>query len=100
LGGGYPLEVATVGTTTTIIQDSISFVDGQTSMEYGVNSMLIQNVSDEEVLRGLMVDVSTIVLRDMRPKILCLKVDENVSIPGAIRGDVEKVFIGKICIDR
>jgi hypothetical protein len=40
-----------------------------------------------------------IVSREMRPKLLCLKVDEKVTIPGVIRGDEEEVFIRKIHID-
>jgi hypothetical protein len=67
-----------------IIQDSICFVDGQTSVEYGVDPMSIQDVTDEEVLRGLMVNASTIVLREMSPKLLCPKVDEKVTIPRVI----------------
>jgi hypothetical protein len=45
-----------------------------------------------------MENAATIVLRDMRPKILCLKVDEKVTIPWVIRGDEEEVFIGRISI--
>jgi hypothetical protein len=44
-----------------IIQDSIGFVDGQTLMEYGVNPTSIQNVTNEEVARGLVVNVSMII---------------------------------------
>jgi hypothetical protein len=46
-----------------------------------------------------MVNVLTIILREMRPKILCPKVEEKVTIPGVIRGDEEEVLIGKIHID-
>jgi hypothetical protein len=41
LGGGHPSEVATAGVAMEIMQDSISFVDGQTSTEYGVDPMSI-----------------------------------------------------------
>jgi hypothetical protein len=82
-----------------IVQDSICFVDVQTSAEYGVDPTSIQDVTDEEVPRGLMVNALTIISREMRPKLLCPKVDEKVAIPGVIRGDVEEMFIGKICID-
>jgi hypothetical protein len=78
-----------------IVQDSVCFVDGQTSMEYGVDPTSIQNVTDEEVPRGLMVNASMIISREMRPKLLCPKVDEKVAIPGVIQGDVEEVFVGK-----
>jgi hypothetical protein len=88
--------VATASAAMEIIQDSVCFVDGQTSMEYGVDPTSVQDVTDEEVSRGLMVNVSMIISREMRPKLLCLKVDEKVSIPGVIRGDEEEVFVGKI----
>jgi hypothetical protein len=67
-----------------IIQDSVFFIDGQTSVEYGVNPTSIQNVTDEDLPRGLMANALTIISREMRPKILCLKVDEKVTIPGVI----------------
>jgi hypothetical protein len=41
----------------------------------------------------------TIISREVRPKLLFLKVDEKVSIPWVIRGDEEEVFIKKIHID-
>jgi hypothetical protein len=44
-----------------IIQEYVSFVDGQTSTKNDVDPTLIENDSDEEVSRGLMVNASTIV---------------------------------------
>jgi hypothetical protein len=67
-----------------IIQDSVCFVNGQTSTEYGVDPMLIQDITNEEVPRCLMANASTIISREMRPKFLCSKVDEKVAIPGVI----------------
>jgi hypothetical protein len=37
LGGGHSQEVTTASATVEIIQNSVGFVDGQTSMEYGVD---------------------------------------------------------------
>jgi hypothetical protein len=82
-----------------IIQDSVSFIDGKTSTKDGVDPTSIENVSDEEVSRGLMENASMIISREMRPKLLCLKVDEEVIVPGVIRGDEEEVFVREICID-
>jgi hypothetical protein len=50
-------------------------------VEYGVDPTLIKKVTDEEVSRGLMEKALMIISRDMRPKFLCLKVDEKVTIP-------------------
>jgi len=68
-----------------IIQEYVSFIDGQTSTKNDVDPTLIENDSDEEVLRGLMVNALTIVSREMRPKLLFPKGDEKVSILGVIR---------------
>jgi hypothetical protein len=91
--------VATTSAAMEIIQDSVSFIDSQTLMEDGVNPMSIQDVTDEEVSRGLMENASTNISRYMRPKLLCLKVENTVVIPGFIQGDGEEVFIEKIYID-
>jgi hypothetical protein len=99
LGGGHIREVTTASAAMEIIQDSVSFVDGQTSMKNGVDPMSIEDVSDEEVSRGLMANALTIVSREMRPKLLCPQVDEEVVVPGVIGGDEEEVFVEKICID-
>ena len=45
-------------------------------------------------------NASMIISRQMRPKLLCPKVGNKVTIPGVITGVEEEVFIGKIHIDR
>ena len=47
-----------------------------------------------------MMNTPTIVSGEVRPKLLCPKVDDKVTIPGVIRGDVEEVFIGEFLIYR
>jgi hypothetical protein len=47
-----------------IIQDFVYFVNGQTSVEYGVDPTSIQNIIDEEVPRGLMENASMIISRE------------------------------------
>jgi hypothetical protein len=44
-----------------IIQESVRFVDVQTSTKNDVDPTSIENDSDEEVSRGLMANASTIV---------------------------------------
>jgi hypothetical protein len=82
-----------------IVQDSVNFVDGKTSPKNGLDPVSIENVFDEEVSGGLMENVTMIFLREMRPKIFCMNVDEEVSLPGVIGGDEEEVFIREIFID-
>jgi hypothetical protein len=79
LGGGHTQEVTTASIFVEIVQYSVSFIDGKTSMKNGVDPTLIKSISDEEVSRGLMENASMIISREMRPKLLCVKVDEEVS---------------------
>jgi hypothetical protein len=91
--------VTTASVIVAIVQYFVIFVDGKTSTKNGVDPTSIENVSNEEVSRGLMVNVSTIILREMRPKFMCAKVDEEVVVLGVIGGDEEEVFIEKILIN-
>jgi hypothetical protein len=70
-----------------IVQDSVSFVNDQTSAKDGVNPTSIKDVSDEDISRGLVVNASMIVSREVRSKLLFLKVDKKVIIPRVIGGD-------------
>jgi hypothetical protein len=91
--------VSTASAVVEIIQDSINFIDGKTLLKNIVDPMSIEDAVYEEVLGGLMANVSTIILREMRPKFFCTKVDEKFIIPWVIEGDGEEVFIGEILID-
>jgi hypothetical protein len=42
-----------------------------------------------------MVNTSMIISREMRPKVLCSNIDEEVVVPGVIGGDEEEVFARK-----
>jgi hypothetical protein len=99
LVGGHTREVTIASTIVAIIQDFVGFIDGKTSLKNSVNPTSIENISDEEVARGQMANASMIILREMRLKLLCAKVDEEVPVPGVIEGDEEEVFVGKIRID-
>jgi hypothetical protein len=71
LGGGHAQEVATASATMEIVQDSLNIVNGQTSVKDGVYPASIMNVSDEEISRGLMENSTTIISRELRPKLMC-----------------------------
>jgi hypothetical protein len=53
--------VTTASVDMIIIQEYVSFIDGQTSTKNDVDPTSIENDSDEEVSRGLMANASTIV---------------------------------------
>jgi hypothetical protein len=78
LGGRHTREVTTASAVVEIIQDSVGFVDGKTSPKDGIDPASVKNVSDEEVSGSLMVNASVVISREVRPKILCTKVDEKV----------------------
>jgi hypothetical protein len=54
--------VTTASVDMIIIQEYVSFIDGQTSAKNDVDPTSIENDSDEEVSRGLMANASMIVL--------------------------------------
>jgi hypothetical protein len=53
--------VTTATVYMIIIQEYVSFIDGQTSAKNDVDPTSIENDSDEEVSRGLMANASKIV---------------------------------------
>jgi hypothetical protein len=53
--------VTTASVDMIIIQEYVSFIDGQTSAKNDVDPTSIENDSDEEVSRGLMANASTII---------------------------------------
>jgi hypothetical protein len=77
------------------VQDSVSFVDGKTLVKDGVYPTLIENVFDKEVLGGVMMNASMIISRDMRPKLLCVKVDEEIIVLGSSEGMRKRRLSGK-----
>jgi ABC-type phosphate transport system ATPase subunit len=56
LGGGHTQEVTIASASVAIVQDSVIFIDGNTSSKDSVDPSSIENIFDEEVSRGLMVN--------------------------------------------
>jgi hypothetical protein len=42
--------------------------------KYGIFPLAIKNISNEEITRGLVKDTSMVITREMRVKLLCVKV--------------------------
>jgi hypothetical protein len=91
--------VTTASAAMEIVQDFVNFVNDQTSTKDGFDPASIENVVDEEISRGLMVNALMIISRDMRPKIICSQVDEEIVVPWIIKEDEEEVLVRKIHID-
>ena len=91
--------MANVGVFVVVIQDSICFVNSQTSTKFGVNPSSIYDITEKEVVGGLVTNTSVIVPREVVSKILYSEVDEEIVIPRIIQGDVKEMFFGEVSID-
>ena len=82
----------------TIIEDVLNFFMGEVVMQYGVKSSLIKNISNEEIMRGLFVNVLMTITREMRKEPLHVKIGKDVSIQRIFCGDGEEVLIEKTIV--
>ena len=46
-----------------------------------------------------MENTSMIIPGEVRSKLLCSEVDEEIVVPGIIQGDVKEMFVKEVCID-
>jgi hypothetical protein len=72
-GSGHTQEVTTTSVIVAIVQDSINFIDGETSSKDGIDPLLVKNVLGEEVSGTLMMNASMIISREVRSKLMCMK---------------------------
>jgi hypothetical protein len=61
LSSGHSQKMAPTCIAMEIIQYSISLVDSKASMKYGFDPSPIQDISDEEIAGGLVVNMTTII---------------------------------------
>lgn len=66
LGGGHSYNVSIIGASMEVINHSFNFLMGKKVAQNGVDSLLIHNISNEEVMGILVVDVLVIISREMR----------------------------------
>jgi hypothetical protein len=84
LGGRSIQEVTTASVAAEIIQNSVIFVDGKTSLKDGIEPVSVENISNEEVSGSQMVNASMVISREVRLKLFYMKVDEKGTVPGII----------------
>jgi hypothetical protein len=77
----------------TIIQIFLSFIVGETSLKYGINTTVVKGITRDDLLTGLIPYKTTIFTRKIRPKILDLEIDDNISIPYVIRTNQKEGFV-------
>jgi hypothetical protein len=77
----------------TVIQIFISFIIGEASSKYGINTTMIEGITQDNLLMGLILDTMTIYTRKVKPESLDLEIDDNISIPYFIRTDQKEGFI-------
>ena len=93
MGCGHPKKVTAIGAKVTIVQNVFSLLMNQTSSKDGVNTTVMQGVADDEITMRVVMNASTLFVRDVGLKMLGLEVKEDVSVP-RIRGtDEEKSLI-------
>jgi hypothetical protein len=79
----------------TIIQNAFSLLMNHTSSKDSVNTTTIQGFIDDKITMRVVTNTSTLFTRNVRLKMLGLKVKEDISIPRIIGVDEEKRFIGE-----
>jgi hypothetical protein len=56
--------------------------------------MAIKSVTKDNVLMGLVMYVTRVIVGQIRPKSLSLEIDNDITIPKVIRIDQKKGFVG------
>jgi hypothetical protein len=77
----------------TVIQIFLNFVEGETSSKYGINTTMVNGITKDNVLTGLILDTTTICTRNIRPESLGLEIDDNIYVLYVIRTDQKEGFI-------
>ena len=70
LGSGHPREMAAAGTAMTIIKNLFSFRMGKATTKNCIDSSLVKDISNEEVARSMVTDMTTFVPSDYGFKLL------------------------------
>ena len=60
LGGSQAREVATTGSTMTLIKEFFSLIMGEEKTQYGIDALMVQDIPYEEIESILVSNVSTI----------------------------------------
>jgi hypothetical protein len=71
---------------------------GETMTQQGSNPSTIKIISNKKITRGVMENIPSIVMGQMRIKLLGLRIGKNVAIPRVIGRYGEQVLIQKIVI--
>jgi hypothetical protein len=79
----------------TVIQRFRSFIIGETSSKYGMNTTPLKGITKDNVLTGLILNTTTIYTRNIMPESLGLEIYDNVSIPYVVKTDEKERFVRK-----
>jgi len=88
----------TIGTNMRIIENALIFPMGDASPQDGVDASSIENISNEEITRGMMSNMSLIIAWNRRCELMCAEICEDITILWILGGDGEDMLIGKIII--
>jgi hypothetical protein len=95
LGCGHPEKVTATGAKVIIIQNAFSRFVNQTSPKDDVDTTAIQSVAKDDITVRVVTNVLMLFARDVGMKTLCLKVEENVSVPRIRGADEKERFFGE-----
>lgn len=93
LGSIHSREMTTTRVTVTCIKHLLKFNMSGTMTKDNVDTAMIKIVTNEEIARGLMLNMSLIIMSNMGDDFLGLKIGEDISLPKIIRGYSEQMFI-------
>ena len=89
---GITRHVIATGATMTIIEDFLSFLEGQTLMDNGIHSDTIEGIPDYTIRLRLMMDASADILRQLRYESRSMEINDDITIPW-IEGDNQENHI-------
>ena len=81
-----------------VIYFFLSFIICQTSSKHWINTTTVKGITKDNVLMGLIPNVTMIYTRKIRPKSLGLEINDNVSILDVVWTDYKERLIKKIIL--
>ena len=81
LASGYPKTMIATFSRMEIIQNRIGFIMSNTLLQHHINTMVIQDITNNKILMGLMENTLMVIFRQFKKKMPRLKIYEDISIP-------------------
>jgi hypothetical protein len=91
--------MTTTCSRVTVIQSFFIFIVSETLLKNGINTAMVEGITKNDVLSGMIPYMTMICTREIRSESLSLEIDNNIFIPYVIRTDQKKGFVrqGILC---